>query len=146
MHSCYHLLLCLQPHSLQLNGMGKYGQIPTLWWSTCWFWVKRNVKGNDNVKSTGIRRHFVSLGLQSNCFALLNMPDLHKHKCSKTWKVFFLKRKLMNGKMHDDKKRVWDRGDVGTGDIINSITVLFTAQLHNLNVIITLVIWINAVC
>lgn len=46
----------------------------------------------------------------------------------------------MNGKMHDDKKRASDRGDVGTGDIINSITVLFTAQLHNLNVIITLVI------
>lgn len=90
---------------------------------------------------TVIRRHFISLRWQSNCFALLNMTDLHKNnKCLNTWKLFFfLKGKLLNGKMHD-RKRMGDQGDVRTGDIINSITVLFTAQLHNINVIVTLVI------
>lgn len=38
-----------------------------------------------------------------------------------------------------------DQGDVRTDIIINSITVLFTAQIHNLSAMITLVIWINAV-
>lgn len=42
----------------------------------------------------------------------------------------------MNGKTHDGK-RVKDQGDVRQGDIINSITVLFTARLCNINVIIT---------
>lgn len=65
-----------------------------------------------------------------NCFALLNMTDFcNYNQCLN--KGRFLKGKLMNVKMHNRKSV--RKQHVRTCDNRNSIAVLFTAQLHNIN-------------